>query len=168
MAWTDAAIKLIKQFESCRLKAYPDPATGAAPWTVGYGATGPKIGPATVWTQVQAEQDLMDRVDALGKFIDSEVTVQLTDEEKAALVSFTYNVGRGNFDHSTLRAKLNAGDIEGAAHEFLRWDMAAGKVMEGLLHRRQVEMAEFLSGADFVKGSPVLLGAARSKEGVTA
>jgi lysozyme len=158
MTWCDEALKLIKQFEGCRLKAYPDPATGAAPWTIGYGATGPKIGPGTTWTQVQADTDLLERVQTLGAFIDSEVKIPLTDEEKGALVSFTYNVGRGNFDHSTLRAKLNAGDIEGASQEFLKWDLAAGKVMEGLLKRRQGEMAEFLLGANFTVGSPTLQG----------
>lgn len=154
MAWQDEACKLIKQFEGCRLKAYPDPATGAAPWTVGYGATGPKIGPATVWTQVQADQDLLDRVNSIGGHIDAVVKTPMTDEEKAALVSFIYNVGTGNFDHSTLLAKLNAGDIEGAAQEFPKWNLAAGKVMAGLVKRRSGEMAEFLLGANFNVGSP--------------
>jgi lysozyme len=158
MTWCDDALKLIKQFEGCKLKAYPDPATGAAPWTVGYGATGPMIGPGTVWTQVQADQDLRDRVESLGAFIDSQVKIPLTDEEKAALVSFTYNVGRGNFDHSTLLAKLNEGDIQGAADEFPKWDLAAGKVLAGLVTRRSGEMAEFLLGANFTVGSPALQG----------
>lgn len=158
MTWLNDACTLIKKFEGCRLKAYPDPATGAAPWTVGYGATGDRIGPATVWTQVQAESDLTTRVTAVGAFIDAAVKVELTDEEKAALCSFTYNVGRGNFDHSTLRTKLNEGDYQGAADEFLKWDMAQGKVMKGLLTRRQDEMSEFLSSPNFTKGSPALLG----------
>jgi lysozyme len=79
----------------------------------------------------------------------------LTDEEKAALISFTYNVGRGNLDHSTLLKKLNSGDIEGASQEFLKWNMAAGKVMAGLTKRRDGEMAEFLLGANFTQGTTV-------------
>jgi lysozyme len=158
MAWLQDACTLIKQFEGCRLKAYPDPATGAAPWTIGYGATGPKIGPATVWTQQQADFDLQTRVTALGAFIDAAVKIELTDEEKAALCSFTYNVGRGNFDHSTLLKDLNQGDIDAAGQQFLVWDKAAGKVMQGLLTRRQDEMKEFLSSPNFTKGSPALLG----------
>src|SRR5579875_1710555 len=153
MTWCDEALKLIKQFEGCKLKAYPDPATGAAPWTIGYGATGPKIGPGTVWTQVQADQDLLDRVIALGAHLDSVVKFGLTDEEKGALCSFCYNVGTGNFDHSTMLAKLNAGDIQGAADEFPKWDKAAGKVLAGLVTRRSGEMAEFLLGANFNVGS---------------
>lgn len=155
MTWCIDATNLIKQFEGCKLKAYPDPATGAAPWTVGYGATGAGIGPTTVWTQVQADFDLETRVEALGAFIDSECKIPLTDEEKAALISFTYNVGRGNFDHSTLLKKLNSGDIEGASQEFLKWNMAAGKVIAGLTKRRGGEMAEFLLGANFTQGATV-------------
>lgn len=158
MAWLTDACTLIKQFEGCKLKAYPDPATGAAPWTIGYGATGPKIGPGTVWTQVQADSDLETRVTAIGAFIDAAVKVELTDEEKAALCSFTYNVGRGNFDHSTLLKLLNEGDYDGAANQFLVWDEAQGKVMQGLLNRRQDEMKEFLSSPNFTEGSPALLG----------
>jgi lysozyme len=146
MTWCDEALKLIKEFEGCRLKAYPDPATGAAPWTIGYGATGPKIGPATVWTQVQADQDLLDRVEALGAHIDSVVKIELSDEEKAALCSFTYNVGTGNFDHSTMLSLLNEGRVEEAGHEFPKWNKAAGKVLAGLVNRRSGEMAEFFLG----------------------
>lgn len=167
MTWCDDAIKLIKQFEGCRLTAYPDPATGGAPWTIGYGATGPEITKGTVWDQLHADQDLLARVQALGTFLDSAVKIPLTDEEKASLISFTYNVGRGNFDHSTLLAKLNAGDIEGASQEFLKWDLASGKVMQGLLNRRQAEMAEFLLGANFTVGSPTLLGQLSLQEEVT-
>jgi lysozyme len=151
MTWQTEATKLIQSFEGCKLTAYPDPATGGAPWTIGYGATGPGITKGTVWTQAQADADLLARVQALGLFIDSEVKIHLTDDEKAALISFTYNVGRGNFDHSTLLKKLNAGDIEGAAKEFLKWNLAAGKVMAGLTKRRSGEMAEFLLGADFTQ-----------------
>jgi lysozyme len=149
MTWCDEALKLIKEFEGCRLKAYPDPATGAAPWTIGYGATGPKIGPGTVWTQAQADQDLLERVVALGKHIDLVVTVDMADDELAALISFTYNVGTGNFDHSTMLVLLNKGDILGAAKEFPKWNKAAGKVLGGLVTRRSGEMAEFLLGANF-------------------
>jgi lysozyme len=149
MTWCDEALKLIKEFEGCRLKAYPDPATGAAPWTIGYGATGPKIGPGTVWTQAQADQDLLERVEALGAHLDSVVKIPLTDEEKAALISFTYNVGTGNCDHSTMLVLLNKGDILGAAKEFPKWNKAAGKVLGGLVTRRSGEMAEFLLGANF-------------------
>lgn len=62
-----------------------------------------------------------------------------------ALTSFAFNVGLGNLQASTLRAKHNRGDHAGAADEFLRWNMAAGKVLRGLTIRRQDERALYLS-----------------------
>ena len=147
MTWCEDAEKLIKQFEGCRLTAYPDPATGGAPWTIGYGATGPKITKGTVWSQSQADLDLRARVEALGTFVDSVVKVPITDEQKAALISFAYNVGQGSLKGSTLLKKLNTKDTLGASMEFLRWNRAAGRVMAGLTNRREAERATFLQGA---------------------
>lgn len=62
-----------------------------------------------------------------------------------ALVSFSFNVGLGRLQHSTLRMKMNRGDIGGAAEEFLKYSKAGGKVLPGLLKRRRDEMALFLS-----------------------
>jgi lysozyme len=100
---------------------------------------------------VQADQDLLDRVVALGTHLDRVVSFKMTDEEKAALCSLMYNIGMGNFDHSTLLALLNKGDLEGAAKEFPKWNKAAGKVLAGLVTRRSGEMAEFLLGCDFTQ-----------------
>jgi lysozyme len=147
MTWCEDAEKLIKGFEGCRLTAYPDPATGGAPWTIGYGATGPKITKGTVWSQSQADLDLRARVEALGTFVDSIVKVPVTDAQKAALISFAYNVGQGSLKGSTLLKKLNTKDTMGASMEFLRWNRAAGRVMAGLTNRREAERATFLQGA---------------------
>ena len=68
-----------------------------------------------------------------------------TANEHAALVSFAYNCGSGALETSTLRRKLNAGDRQGAADQFLRWDRAGGGVMAGLTKRRQQERALFLA-----------------------
>jgi lysozyme len=153
MTWCEYAEKQIKGYEGCELHAYPDPATGGAPWTIGYGATGPGITKGTVWTQEQADMDLRARVVSLGAFVDSIVKIVITDEQKAALISFAYNVGKGALKGSTLLRKLNAGDVEGAANEFLRWNKAAGKVMAGLTKRRDGERALFLLGSSFEKAA---------------
>ena len=63
-----------------------------------------------------------------------------------ALTSFAFNVGLGNLQNSTLRMKHNRGDFEGAADEFLKWNLAAGKVMPGLVTRRNDERALYLKG----------------------
>jgi len=143
---------ITRDAEGCRLTAYPDPGTGGAPWTCGWGTTGPDVRPGTVWTQAYADFRLMQGVSKAAARVRAAVKIELTREEFIALTDFTYNVGAGNFEHSTLLAKLNAGDIEGAAHEFLKWDKAAGHVLGGLLKRRHAEMAEFLLGANFTVG----------------
>lgn len=73
------------------------------------------------------------------------VRVKLTKGQFDALVSFAYNVGSRALSTSTLLKKLNAGDIKGAADEFLRWNKAGGKEMPGLTKRRKAEREVFLS-----------------------
>ena len=67
----------------------------------------------------------------------------LTIDEKIALLDFIYNLGAGKFRSSTLLKKLNAGDYNGAAAEFDNWDHAGGKVLAGLLKRREAETKLF-------------------------
>jgi lysozyme len=62
-----------------------------------------------------------------------------------ALVSFAFNVGLGNLQRSSIRMRYNRGDIEGAADAFLMWTKAAGRVLPGLVKRRQDERAMFLA-----------------------
>jgi lysozyme len=143
-----SAADLIKRFEGCRLKAYPDPATGGKPWTVGYGCTGPGIGPDTVWTQEEAEKQLLHRLEAFEKCLFDDpgglVKVPVDENQKAALLSLAWNIGTDNLGRSTLLKKLNAGDAGAAASEFLRWDIAAHKVLPGLVKRRAAERDVFL------------------------
>jgi len=140
--WQQVAWKLITAWEGCKLHAYPDPATGRKPWNIGYGATGRDIGPNTVWTQAQADADLQDRIDNLGQWIDN-FGVPLTGNQKGALVSLAYNIGIGNLGTSTLLKCLRRGDIAGASSQFLVWNKAAGKVMQGLVNRRKAEKTIF-------------------------
>ncbi|QSB43289.1 lysozyme [Tsuneonella flava] len=138
-------IALIKRFESCaRLRgdgmvaAYPDPGTGGAPWTIGWGATGSGIGPDTVWTQAQCDARLESD---LARY-SAEVTAAIgqsptTQAQFDALVSFHYNTGA--IARATLTARHNAGDYTGAKAEFARWNRAGGRVLNGLIARRAAE-----------------------------
>ena len=146
---SQAAFDLIKQFEGYATKtadggckAYPDPASGGDPWTIGYGSTGPDVRPGTIWTQQQAEERLKADVSrfaaAVSDLIGSTPTLQ---REFDAMVSLAYNIGLGNFGGSTLLRKHKANDKAGAAAEFGKWRMAAGKVMKGLIRRRTAEAA---------------------------
>lgn len=155
-AVSPAGVALIKRFEGCaRLRpdgmiaAYPDPGTGAEPWTIGWGATGRdhvgggRIGPQTVWTQAQCDdrlaQDLLryaaDVVRALGD-------APTTQPQFDALVSFHYNTGA--IARATLTRRHIAGDHAGAAREFARWNRAGGRVLKGLIRRRAAEAQLYL------------------------
>lgn len=153
MGWIDMAMDLAKEFEGCRLEAYPDPVYGWRCATVGYGATGPAIVQGTVWTQEQADADLLYRMGGVGDRIDTLVTVSISDEQKAALCDFAYNVGLGALERSTLLACVNVNHMQGAADQFPLWNKAGGQVLYGLTKRRAAERALFLLGAN-LSGEP--------------
>lgn len=140
---TELAVALIQGFEGLRLAAYPDPGSGGAPYTVGWGSTGPDITKDTVWTVKQAENRLRSDVQKFMDGIKSSVHVDLNDNQLAALTSFSYNLGLGNLKQSTLLRKLNASDFAGAAAEFPKWTKAAGRELAGLVTRRAKERALF-------------------------
>lgn len=154
-------IALIHSFEGFakllpdgRVQAYPDPGTGGAPWTIGFGSTtdeeGKPIKPGTIWTRQKAERRFVqhlgqferDVIAALGSAVHATSQAQFD-----ALVSFAYNVGGANLRSSTLLRKHKAGDYAGAAAEFARWNRAAGRVMAGLTRRRAAEAALYRSGS---------------------
>lgn len=143
----DACVRLVQEFEGCKLEAYPDPGTGGEPFTIGWGSTGPDIGPGTVWTQEEADARFLDDLTKFADGVDRLVRVPLTDNQFAALVSFAYNVGLGALAGSTLLRKLNAGDYQGAADQLPRWNKGGGRVLPGLVRRRARERELFLSDA---------------------
>lgn len=149
MTLSNEGIRLIKNFEGCSLKAYPDPATQGAPWTIGYGWTQPVDGtpvfPGMVISAQKAERLLREGLKHFQYSVNEWVTVPLTQSQFDACVSLAYNIGLAAFKSSTLLKKLNTGDAKGAAEEFLRWNKANGKVMQGLVMRRAAERQLFLS-----------------------
>lgn len=149
MQTSDKGIALIKQFEGCKLTAYPDPGTGGAPWTIGYGWTQPVDGkpvrPGMTIDQATADRLLKTGLVSYENDVLRLVKVKLSQGQFDALVSFTYNLGSRSLSTSTLLSKLNAGDYAGAANEFTRWNKAGGKVLNGLTRRREAERALFLS-----------------------
>jgi lysozyme len=158
MKTSPAGIALIKAFESCKLKAYPDPKTGGAPWTCGWGATGADIGPDTVWTQAQADARLAADIAEREAMVLAAVTHPMTQGEFDAFVSIVFNVGKGSAtkdgilrlksgNPSTLLRKFNAGDIGGAETQWLLWVSPGSSVEHGLFRRRQAELALFRTEA---------------------
>jgi len=145
-----AAEVLIKPFEGYaskladgRCKAYPDPGTGGHPWTIGFGATGPGIDPGTVWTREQAEEALENHIlyFTSGLLKLSPNLVNASPRQIAAIISFAYNCGLGNYRISTLKKRIDAERWEEAAKEILKWNKAGGKVLRGLTRRRTAEAA---------------------------
>jgi len=137
-----AGIDLIKQFEGCKLKAYQD-IVGV--WTVGYGATGADVTEGLEITQEEADKRLLADIEQFERGVSRVVKVPLTDNQLAALVSFTYNLGIGSLWRSTLLRLLNAGEYEQAAEQFPLWNKAGGKEVAGLTRRRLAEQQLFRS-----------------------
>lgn len=145
-----AGLALIKQFEGCRLTAYPDPGSGGDPWTIGFGATGPGIARGVVWTQAQAdarlEADVAEFAGGVARVLGPALE-RTSQSQFDALVSFAFNCGMENLRRSTLLAKHKAGNFKGAAAEFGRWNRAAGRVLAGLTRRRSAESALYREGS---------------------
>ncbi|MDV4308884.1 glycoside hydrolase family protein [Acinetobacter baumannii] len=142
---SDDGIDLITSFEGTRFNAYDD---GVGVWTIGTGTTvypnGVKVKQGDTCTPEQAKAYFKHDLAKFEKTVNESVTVPLNQNQFDALVSLTYNIGSGAFKNSTLLKKLNKGDYKGAADQFLVWNKAGGKVMKGLVRRREAERALFL------------------------
>ncbi|MBR8188630.1 lysozyme [Burkholderia vietnamiensis] len=192
-AWLALCRPLSQHFESCYLTAYPDPASplgkalqargiwykvlggapipddpalralSGAPWTCGWGSTGPAVREGTVWTQATADARHDENLRASAALVDQAARVALSPQQKAALVSIVNNVGPGRARRvndpgrdgiitlasgqpSTLLRHLNIGDMAGAADQFAAWNRAGGVVLPGLVRRRAAERDLFLTG----------------------
>ena len=144
MTYSKSGAALTESFEGLRLSAYYD-LRGVL--TIGYGHTGPDVTPGMQITAAQAEGLLIQDTQWAAHCVNTAIDVALTQGEFDALVDFVINVGCAAFCGSTLRRLLNAGDYHGAMLQFLNWDWAGGKVVAGLLRRREAETQEFGDGA---------------------
>jgi lysozyme len=147
MKCSDEGLKLLSEREGLELVAYPDPATGGEPWTIGVGHTG-GVSEGDTCTVERAMEWLRLDVQTAEKGINNSVRVGLTQNQFDALVSLVFNIGCGNFRNSTLLKKLNDEDDAGAAEQFLVWKYANGKVMKGLEIRRKSEMEQFMKAGN--------------------
>jgi lysozyme len=132
---------LIKKFEGCKLRAYKCP---AGLWTISWGLTfypdGTKVKEGDVITQQQAENYFNAIVDDFAKKVDALIKSNVSENNFSALVSFTFNVGIGNFQRSTLLRKVNANPKDATIPaEMRKWVRANGEVLKGLVRRREAE-----------------------------
>ncbi|WP_338157431.1 lysozyme [Moellerella wisconsensis] len=131
-------VSMVTQFEGYEPKPYRD-VVGVL--TVCYGHTGADIIPTKIYTKAECDALLEKDLAIVAKAVNPLIKVNIPDYTRAALYSFTYNVGTGAFFRSTLLKKLNAGDQTGACNELKRWIYAGGKPWKGLMTRREVENA---------------------------
>lgn len=139
MNYSKNGIALTEQFEGCKYTAYLDQV--GVP-TIGYGhISGVKIGDAC--TPDQADVWLQEDIQHVVNQLNNDLTIHVTQGEFDALVDFGFNLGLHALEASTLWTMVMAGDFDGAAAQFPRWDHAGGKEVAGLLRRRLQEQAEF-------------------------
>ncbi len=133
----EAGIALLKSFESFRADAYLD-MVGVP--TIGWGFTkGVHLGDHM--NEDEAETRLEQEIDQF----ESELKVAGTPNQMAAMTCLAYNIGSGHFRSSTVRRLHLLGNFQGAADAFLMWNLAGGRVVRGLVRRREAERALYLT-----------------------
>ena len=146
MMVNQATIDLIKRWEGCKLKAYKDV---AGVWTVGYGLTSRagfiEVGPETTLTQDEADWYLEQVVNDFASKIAPMITAPINENQFGAFASLAYNIGVGGFGKSSALRRFNAGQIMEVPAAMRMWKKAGGKVVQGLVNRREAEIKLFLT-----------------------
>lgn len=148
-----AGLAILKPDEDCVLYAYDDfndkkimPGDHVrGTLTIGWGHTGADVHPGQMITQAEADAILAHDLGPYEIAVNNMVTHNINPNQFSALVDFAYNEGSGALAHSSLLAKLNAGDVQGAANVFAEYDIGNGAVLAGLVKRRAQERALFLT-----------------------
>ena len=158
MKVSDKLIQMLKHHEGVRQKPYRCP---AKLWTIGVGhVLYPRQGALKLeerdsvplrdednrtFSMEEVDGILRSDLERFERGVERYCPVKLTQGQFDALVSFSFNLGLGGLQRSTLRQKVLRGDFEGASEEFLKYTIAGGKVLKGLVNRRNDEKALFLS-----------------------
>ena len=133
------ALNIIKEFEGCKLTSYQD--VGGT-WTIGYGHT-KGVTETDIISSAQAEALLVKELKQYENYVRKLVKVPLFQYQFDALVSWTYNLGPTNLKNSTMLMLLNKGKYDLIPNEMRRWNKVNGKVLEGLVIRRDKEARLF-------------------------
>ena len=143
-----AALQLIQQFEGCHLDAYPDPASGGDPWTIGWGTTryssGQPVRKGDRINRVEADMLLRQEVDRIAAKLRDTVPYwkEMADHQQCALISFAYNLGFGFYGakgFETLSARLREKNWAGVPDALLLYRNPGTNVEAGLKRRRIAE-----------------------------
>jgi lysozyme len=135
-----AGLALIKSFEGLRLEAYR---CAAGVLTIGWGSTGPHVKEGMTITLEEAETLLKTDLARFERGVEAMAPVA-TDNQFAAMVSLSFNIGLDAFRKSSVLKRHNRGDHKGAADAFLMWTKAAGRTLPGLVKRRSAERSLYM------------------------
>ncbi len=159
-----ASLDLIKRWEGCKLKAYK---CSAGVWTVGYGLTTAagfiEVGPNTTITQAEADWYLEKTVEKFLEEIRPAITAPINENELGAFTSLAYNIGPTAFRKSSALRHFNAGDKDRVPTSIRMWRKAGGKVVNGLVNRREAEVDLFLTPVIAEKPAPARTSPGQSK-----
>ena len=136
---SEEGLSLIKKFEGCELKAYR---CAANVLTIGYGTTKGVTEDMEI-TKEEAESLLKEEMHEYEGYINDMVKVPLEQHQFDAMVSWVFNLGSGNLSLSTLLKKLNNSEYDEVPTQIKRWNKAGGKVLDGLIRRREAESLLF-------------------------
>ncbi len=139
MEISQEGLSLIKKFEGCKLESYK---CAAGVWTIGYGSTN-DVKEGMEISQERADMLLLEDVEVFEESVNKLVEVPLEQNQFDALVSWTFNLGSTNLKNSTLLKVLNDKDYDGVPAQIKRWNKAGGKVLQGLIRRREAEALLF-------------------------
>lgn len=157
----DEGLRLVEGFEGLYLHAYHGAADVPGLLTIGYGHTSaagaPKVVAGQTITKQEADDILRSDLSSVEAEVEKVVKVPLNDNQFAAIVSFTFNVGGSALRGSTLLRKLNAGDYSTVPSELLKWANSNGRRQEGLVSRRRREGLLFMSQPTAVASNTVVV-----------
>tara|TARA_R110000796_G_scaffold236224_1_gene355550 strand:- start:68 stop:550 length:483 start_codon:yes stop_codon:yes gene_type:complete len=135
MKTSGEGVALIRKFEGCEVQAYQ---CSASVWTLGYGHTR-DVSEGDTCTKDEAEQILISDLQEFEGYVNDLVKIPLDQNQFDALVAWTFNLGPTNLKSSTLLVRLNDNNLDDVPHQLRRWNKAGGKVLDGLVRRREAE-----------------------------
>jgi lysozyme len=139
----DRGLELIKSFEGLRLEAYR---CSAGVLTIGWGSTGSHVKEGMTITEEEAEALLRKDLARFENGVSVLAGVS-SDSQFAAMVSLAFNIGLGAFAGSTVLKRHKLGNRMGAANAFMMWNKAGGRILKGLIRRREAERKLYLGEA---------------------
>ena len=159
-----ASLDLIKRWEGCKLKAYK---CSAGVWTVGYGFTTSagfiEVGPDTKITQAEADWYFEKTIEKFLAEITPAITAPINENELGAFTSLAYNIGPTMFRKSSALRHFNSGNKDRVPTSIRMWRKAGGKVVKGLINRREAEVDLFLTPVMAGKPTTARTSATQSK-----